>query len=118
MLASSFTHSRDLVARYGGEGFVAVLPGVDPLQAASLAEAVRANVVALAIPHAFGREGIVTVSIGVVAALSHHEVRPEDFVRAADAALYTAKAAGRNCIRSAAGLLAMLAVEEAKPQTA
>ncbi len=118
VLASSFKRSGDLVARYGGEEFVAVLPGVDPLQAASLAEAVRANVVALAIPHASGHEGIVTVSIGVVAALSHHEVRSEHFVRAADAALYTAKAAGRNCIRSAAGLVATLAVEEAKPQTA
>jgi diguanylate cyclase (GGDEF)-like protein len=88
------------------------------LRAASLAEAVRANVVALAIPYATGRNGIVTVSIGVVAALSHREVRPEDFVRAADAALYTAKAAGRNCVRSATGLVAMLAVEEAKPQPA
>jgi diguanylate cyclase (GGDEF)-like protein len=118
VLASSFTRSGDLVARYGGEEFVAVLPGIDPSQAESLAEAVRANVVALAIPYAFGREGIVTVSIGVVAALPHHDVRPEDFVRAADAALYTAKAEGRNCIRSAAGLVAMLAVEKAKPQTA
>jgi diguanylate cyclase (GGDEF)-like protein len=118
LLATSFTRSGDLVARYGGEEFVAVLPGIDPLQAESLAEAVRANVVALAIPYAFGREGIVTVSIGVVAALPHHDVRPEDFVRAADAALYTAKAEGRNCIRSAAGLVAMLAVEKAKPQTA
>jgi diguanylate cyclase (GGDEF)-like protein len=118
VLASSFTRSGDLVARYGGEEFVAILPGVDPLRAASLAEAVRANVVALAIPYATGRNGIVTVSIGVVAALSHREVRPEDFVRAADAALYTAKAAGRNCVRSATGLVAMLAVEEAKPQPA
>jgi diguanylate cyclase (GGDEF)-like protein len=118
VLATSFTRSGDLVARYGGEEFVAVLPGVDPLQAASLAEAVRANVVALAIPYPFGRGGIVTVSIGVVAALSHHEVRAEDFVRAADAALYTAKAAGRNCVRSASGLVAMLAVDDAKPQPA
>jgi diguanylate cyclase (GGDEF)-like protein len=118
VLASSFTRPGDLVARYGGEEFVAVLPGIDPLQAASLAEGVRANVVALAIPHPFGREGIVTVSIGVVAAHSHREIRPEDFVRAADAALYSAKAAGRNCVRSATGLVAMLAVDEARPKTA
>jgi diguanylate cyclase (GGDEF)-like protein len=118
VLATSFARSGDLVARYGGEEFVAIVPGVDPSRAASLAEKVRASVVALAIPHPFGREGIVTVSIGVVSSLSHHEVRSEDFVRAADAALYSAKAAGRNCIRSAPGLVTMLSVEEAKPQPA
>jgi diguanylate cyclase (GGDEF)-like protein len=119
VIASSLNRSGDLVARYGGEEFVAVLPRVGPQQAATLAEAVRANVVALAIPHQFGVEGIVTVSIGVVAALSHRAARPEDFVRAADAALYTAKDAGRNCFRSAPELVSVLAavVELAKPQS-
>jgi diguanylate cyclase (GGDEF)-like protein len=116
VIASSLNRSGDLVARYGGEEFVAVLPRVAPLQAQALAEAVRANIAALAISHTFGVEEIVTVSIGVVAALPHRASRPEDFLRAADRALYRAKDTGRNCIRWAPELLAI--DELAKPQPA
>jgi diguanylate cyclase (GGDEF)-like protein len=97
-------HSRandDLAARYGGEEFLVLLPGVDLDTALRIAERIRWSVEEHAIPHHTAPEGIVTVSIGVAAA------RPRDFssyhelIATADGALYGAKAAGRNCIRSA-----------------
>jgi two-component system cell cycle response regulator len=87
--------SDDLVARIGGEEFVAVLPGVGLADAVSRAEKVRVRIMA----HIHG--GIqVTVSIGV-AALAGGEGYDELFQRADDA-MYRAKLAGRNCVEMAA----------------
>ncbi len=86
--------ARGDACRFGGDEFVAYLPGVDRVAAAALAEGLRAAVEG----HVFARDGIelhVTLSIGVAA-------HPEDgatadaLFRAADQALYRAKAAGKN----------------------
>lgn len=97
MTLQSNVRDSDLVARYGGEEFVAILPGADADTAMEVAERVRRAVETLQIAHA-GRAGsYLTVSIGVAS------VRPESMgtsphaiLRAADSALYMAKAAGRN----------------------
>ncbi|MBL6998719.1 MAG: GGDEF domain-containing protein, partial [Gammaproteobacteria bacterium] len=51
------------------------------------------------IPHATASSGIVTVSLGVASLQPSSQQLPVELVRLADAALYCAKLAGRNCIR-------------------
>ncbi|WP_419758971.1 sensor domain-containing diguanylate cyclase [Acidisoma sp.] len=85
----------DVAARYGGEEFTVVLPDTDTSGAGKIAEAIRAGVEALAIPHVEdGRS--VTVSVGVSTATPEQLLTAEDLLAAADAALYDSKAAGRN----------------------
>jgi diguanylate cyclase (GGDEF)-like protein len=59
---SCVRRSGDLVARYGGEEIVLVLPGLDAPQARELAESMRTAVHDLALPHAHSAHGIVTFS--------------------------------------------------------
>ena len=87
----------DLVARYGGEEFAVLLPDTDEAGAMAIAEAVRKSVRELALDHAGSPAGMVSVSIGVGVA----RPRPAGpdatgLVDMADAALYRAKAAGRD----------------------
>ena len=85
----------DLLARFGGEEFAVLLPGVSSREAASMAERLRAAVQAQ--PFTFeGAQVNITVSIGI-AALGTDTV-PETLIEAADLALYAAKNAGRNQI--------------------
>ena len=88
----------DVVARFGGEEFLAVLPGTDAAGALAVAERIRASVEDLAIPHAGAARGLVTVSIGVATLRPRSEDDVAGLVKAADEALYAAKRAGRNRI--------------------
>jgi len=90
----------DLVARYGGEEFLLLLPQTDAAGAELFAERVRAAIEEAALPHATSTvaDGI-TVSIGVVTVQPDAVSLPERLFFAADAALYEAKAEGRNCVR-------------------
>jgi diguanylate cyclase (GGDEF)-like protein len=79
----------DLVARWGGEEFLAILPG--PLAAAiAYAERARAAIQSAAIPG----PGSVTISVGV-AEVAPDEA-PADAIARADERLHSAKRAGRN----------------------
>ncbi|MBV9369451.1 MAG: diguanylate cyclase [Frankiales bacterium] len=84
----------DLVARYGGEEFVVVLPETDRAGAEHIAGRICERVRARPL-HASGVELRVTVSIGV-AVLPDDGTAPSALIRAADEALYAAKAAGRD----------------------
>ncbi|MHC1783376.1 MAG: diguanylate cyclase [Anaerolineaceae bacterium] len=87
----------DLVARYGGEEFVAVLTETDAKGAFLLAERIRTDVEALAIPHAeSGISRYLTVSLGVVTAWTKELASPLQIIALADEALYCAKNNGRN----------------------
>lgn len=85
----------DLVTRYGGEEFAVLLPETTEEGARMLAERYRERVAGTNFP---GQR--VTTSVGV-ALWSPRFERPEDFVDAADQALYAAKRGGRNRVEVA-----------------
>lgn len=85
----------DLIGRFGGEEFLAVLPGAGLEVTMRVAERIRAAVESRAIPAgANGR--VVTVSIGCAAGVVTPGWTIEDLLGAADAELYAAKRGGRN----------------------
>ncbi|GAA3383739.1 histidine kinase N-terminal 7TM domain-containing diguanylate cyclase [Cryptosporangium minutisporangium] len=81
------------VARYGGEEFVVVLPSSDVCAAADQAEQWRRRFAEIVVPTAQGPLRA-TFSAGIAQLVPDQE--PEQLLCAADAALYAAKAAGRN----------------------
>ncbi len=87
----------DLVARYGGEEFAVVLPRQSLEDAECVAARMLEQVRTLAIPHAVSSSAPwVTVSLGIAAQTPGQEPSPASLIANADAALYQAKAAGRN----------------------
>ncbi len=94
-LQGALLRPADLAARYGGEEFVILLPETDTEGAVEVAQRVLAAVDALALPHATGGSGRLTVSVGVAARRAEGK-GPQALLDAADAALYAAKAAGRH----------------------
>jgi len=88
----------DLLGRFGGEEFVVFLPHADPLGALDAAERIRERVAQLSLEWK-GRVVRTTVSVGVATLdLAHDSLA--NFIHEADQALYAAKDAGRNCVRS------------------
>jgi diguanylate cyclase (GGDEF)-like protein len=83
----------DLVARYGGEEFAILLPRTGPDKLAQLGERVRRTVAAAPV-RIDGNQVAVTVSVGGAELAPGQD--PDDLLRAADAALYAAKDAGRD----------------------
>ncbi len=84
----------DLLARFGGEEFAILLPASTEDNGRVIAERIRERIDASGqAPGAFR----CTVSIGVAASLTPYET-VEEMINRADAALYSAKAAGRNCV--------------------
>ena len=79
-----------LLARWGGEEFLLILPGQSPQRAAILVEFLRASLAS----QPFGPVGQVTASFGL--AHGEHTHTLHDCVRRADAAMYRAKQSGRN----------------------
>lgn len=87
----------DLVARYGGEEFAIVLSNTNSLGAKKIAEQIRQEIEALQIPHDCSTcSPYVTLSLGIATTIPTSNVSPEKLIRAADQALYEAKAEGRN----------------------
>ncbi|WP_206931097.1 GGDEF domain-containing protein [Roseococcus thiosulfatophilus] len=85
----------DILGRMGGEEFALLLPGLDAQSALPVLDRVRAAV-EQAVPHPGGGEERVTLSAGVATLEAPRPEALEAALRAADGALYAAKAAGRN----------------------
>lgn len=93
----------DFVARFGGEEFAVILSNTTEDGTARLAERIRIRVEQAVIGTDAGQTSI-TVSLGVAAMLTIKGVGPEDLIKAADCALYKAKADGRNRVVKASTL--------------
>ncbi len=94
---NSIRRPKDLAARYGGEEFIVVLSDVSPDGAITVAENIRSQVKALAIPHATAKvRDYVTISLGVSNTIPTINSQPEGLILAADKALYLAKQKGRD----------------------
>ena len=103
-LNTALNRPGDLAARYGGEEFAVVLAGTHRAGASAVAEALRARVEGLDIPHAGSRvSDRVTISLGVASMVPVRESSPSDLIAKADRALYEAKRAGRNRVQVAEG---------------
>ncbi len=94
------SRAEDLLFRYGGEEFAAVLPNANPRAAVQIADRIRTVVERYAF--LWNRRSIpVTLSVGV-ANLNHTYKDSQTLIQAADAALYKAKKSGRNRVVVAA----------------
>ncbi len=100
-IAAQIRRPHDLAARYGGEEFAVILPATSLDGALDVGERVRAAIEALDIPHEANADGVVTVSIGVAAAMPTADIAQQGLLEAADAALYSAKRDGRNRVQAA-----------------
>ena len=90
-ISDSVHRAGDCAARYGGEEFAVLLPDLSPTQAFVVAETIR-----LKVEQWCGDAATTTVSIGARQHGAGREAEWTTMVRAADEALYAAKASGRN----------------------
>jgi diguanylate cyclase (GGDEF)-like protein len=89
-----------VIARFGGEEFVVVLPGVSSNRVLEIAEKVRHHISSLPVRYA-GKEITMTASIGVFSVPVGFDTSADEVLHQADDALYAAKNAGRNRVHAA-----------------
>jgi diguanylate cyclase (GGDEF)-like protein len=116
-LGDALHRPADLLARYGGEEFVVLLWDTDAHGAAVVAEALRTRIEQLQIANDQAPVAHITISVGTATAVALPGVRSHDLIAAADHALYQAKRAGRNCVRTADPSSRDTSVDRPPPET-
>jgi diguanylate cyclase (GGDEF)-like protein len=99
-LLQTQTRDSDIVCRYGGEEFILVLSDASLPVAQQRAEFLRQEISGLSIRYAGRFLERITASLGV-AIFPEHGITVNALIRAADTALYRAKTAGRNQVKTA-----------------
>lgn len=94
----SSLRSDDLLARFGGEEFLIILDGMTCYTARAVAQRCRRLLTELQLMSDVGASVPVSASFGVACLTSGNPAQVDELLRQADAALYEAKAAGRNCV--------------------
>jgi two-component system, cell cycle response regulator len=97
--------SYDFVGRYGGEEFMVVLNNCGLDKAIERAEELRRAIGQTAVRTSQGFLPV-TISVGALASEEWGPIAPDEVLKQVDAALYAAKAAGRNCSRLASPVTA------------
>ncbi|MET4679188.1 CHASE2 domain-containing protein [Stenotrophomonas rhizophila] len=87
---------RDMAARFGGDEFALILPDTTPEGAVQVVQDLVARAQGLEIPAGRGATTHITLSAGVFTRVPSPGTEPRHYFEGADAALYQAKAAGRN----------------------
>ncbi|SHI05402.1 sensor domain-containing diguanylate cyclase [Clostridium grantii] len=96
-LDSTLVRNSDLIARYGGDEFIAVMPDTDIDGIKNICTKMIENINQLNIEHRFSKiSNKLTLSIGAACIIPDSDECIEKFLQRADIALYKAKAAGRN----------------------
>jgi diguanylate cyclase (GGDEF)-like protein len=90
-ISDSVRRAGDCAARYGGEEFAVLLPGLSAREALGVAETIR-----LKVQQWSDEPTVTTVSIGVASLTPAPTMEWHELLKAADKALYAAKANGRN----------------------
>jgi diguanylate cyclase (GGDEF)-like protein len=90
---SALLRDYDLLGRFGGEEFAICLPHTEPAEAYQVAERLREKIALVTVE----QNVQITISVGV-ASLESAQRTLDELIAAADAALYQAKASGRNCV--------------------
>jgi len=85
----------DVLARYGGDEFVILMPQTKAQDAVILMERLRCETQAIKLNDSIS----VTISCGIAESISEGNNTPREIMRRADLALYEAKNAGRNCVK-------------------
>jgi diguanylate cyclase (GGDEF)-like protein len=97
----SVCRPRDMVARFGGEEFVVILPDTGSAGACHVADIIMENVSLLDMEHrASAVSGNVTVSMGIAVMVPDKDEPSSKLLDMADIALYNAKHEGRNCYKA------------------
>jgi two-component system, cell cycle response regulator len=96
----SSVRSYDFVGRYGGEEFLVVLNNCDPAFGLVRAEDIRKVIAERPVQTSTGLVPV-TMSLGLLLSQEWGYRSAEELLQEADAALYAAKGAGRNCVRLA-----------------
>ena len=102
ILSENARRGGDMAARYGGEEFAVILPNTNKENATLLAQQIHRAIYDMGLEHrASATDNVVSASFGVATIIPTRDILSSLLIALADKALYEAKQAGRNCVKTA-----------------